>query len=211
MAYNNSIRTKWNSHSRFSIYVDHVFIKFACQSVRGGGLFSCEQSYRSVTLATHFLYSWGLEPMEPSCMLQAHRMVLSYEGSTLPRLISTRSNRLSRNEEFHNLYSSPRIIGTVKSRIIRWAGLVARMGEKRNVYVLLVGRPEGKRPLGRRRRRWVDNINMNFREIGWGGVHWIGLPQDRDQRKAFVNAVMNLRASWNAGKFFSGYTTKPVG
>jgi hypothetical protein len=61
--------------------------------------------------------------------------------------------------------------GMVKSRIIRWAGLVARMGEKRNAYMLLVGRPEEKRPLGRRRRRWLDNINLDFREIEWGGVH----------------------------------------
>jgi hypothetical protein len=68
------------------------------------------------------------------------------------------------------------------------------MGEKRNSYRLLVGKPEGKRPLGRPRRRWVDNIKMDLLEIGWGGVDWIGLAQDRDKWRALVNAVTNLRA-----------------
>jgi hypothetical protein len=67
------------------------------------------------------------------------------------------------------------------------------MGEKSNAYRLFVGKPEGKRPLGRPRRRWVDNINMDLLEIGWGGVDWIGLAQDRDKWRALVNAVMNLR------------------
>jgi hypothetical protein len=67
------------------------------------------------------------------------------------------------------------------------------MGEKRNAYRLLVGKPEGKRPLGRPKRRWVDNIKTDFLEIGWGGVDWIGLAQDRDKWRALVNAVINLR------------------
>jgi hypothetical protein len=67
------------------------------------------------------------------------------------------------------------------------------MGEKRNVYTLLVGKPEGKRPLGRPRRRWVDNIKTDLLEIGWGGVDWIGLGWDRDKWRALVNAIMNLR------------------
>jgi hypothetical protein len=67
------------------------------------------------------------------------------------------------------------------------------MGEKRNAYRLLVGKPEGKRPLGRPRRRWVDNIQMDLLEIGWGGVDWIGLAQDKDKWRALVNVVMNLR------------------
>jgi hypothetical protein len=67
------------------------------------------------------------------------------------------------------------------------------MGEKKNAYRLLVGKPEGKRPLGRQRRRWVDNIRMDLLEIGWGGVDWIGVAQDRDKWRALVNVVMNLR------------------
>jgi hypothetical protein len=75
-------------------------------------------------------------------------------------------------EELHNLYSSPSIIRMIKSRRRRCAGHVARMG-KRNVYKILVGNPEGRRPLGRPRRRWVDSIKMDLREIGWDGVDWI--------------------------------------
>jgi hypothetical protein len=81
----------------------------------------------------------------------------------------------------------------IKSRMMKWAGHVARMGEKTNAYRMLVGNPEGKRPLGRPRRRWVDNIKMDLREIGWDGMNWIDLAQDRDQWRALVNAVMNLR------------------
>jgi hypothetical protein len=81
----------------------------------------------------------------------------------------------------------------MKSRRMRWAGHVAQLGGKRNVYRLLVVKPEGKRPLGRPRCRWVDNIKMNLLEIGWGGVDWIGLAQDRDNWRALVDAVMNLR------------------
>jgi hypothetical protein len=67
------------------------------------------------------------------------------------------------------------------------------MGEKRNAYRILMGNPEGRRPLGRPRRRWVDYIKMDLREIGWDGMDWIDLAQDRDQWRAIVNAVMNLR------------------
>jgi hypothetical protein len=92
-----------------------------------------------------------------------------------------------------NLYYSPSIIRIIKSRRMRWEGHVARMGEKRNVYRLLVGNPGGKRPLGRPRRRWIDNIKMDLSEIGVNVVDWIGLAQDRYRWKALVNAVMNLR------------------
>jgi hypothetical protein len=81
----------------------------------------------------------------------------------------------------------------IKSRRMRWAGHVARMGEKRNAYRILVGKPEGKRPLGRPRRRWVDNIKMVLREIGWDGMDWLDLAQNRDQWRALLNTAMNLR------------------
>jgi hypothetical protein len=81
------------------------------------------------------------------------------------------------NEELRDLYSSPNIIGIIKSRRMRWAGHVARVGEKRNAYRLLVE----KRPVGRPRRRWVDNIRMNLGEVGWGDVGWTGLAKDRNR------------------------------
>jgi hypothetical protein len=96
------------------------------------------------------------------------------------------------NEELHDLYSSPSIIRIIKSRRMRWAGYVARMGEKRNAYRVLVGKTEGKRPLGRPRRRWVD-IRMNLGEVGWGDVDWIGLAKDRNKWRALANSVLNLR------------------
>jgi hypothetical protein len=100
---------------------------------------------------------------------------------------------LREDEELHNLYSSPSIIRIIKSRRMRWAGHVARMEEKRTVYRLLVGKPEGKRPLGRPRRRWIGNIKIDLLERGLNVVHGIGLAQDRYRWRALVNSVMNLR------------------
>jgi hypothetical protein len=97
------------------------------------------------------------------------------------------------NEELHNLYSSPSIIRIIKSRKMKWAGHVARLGEKSNVYRLLVGKPEGRRPLGRPRRRWIDNIKKYLLEIGLSFVDWIGLSQDMCRCRSLVNTVMNLR------------------
>jgi hypothetical protein len=122
-----------------------------------------------------------------------------FENRVLRRIFVPKKDRVTggwrelHNEELHNLYSSPSINRIIKSRRMRWVGHVARMGEKRNVYRLLVGKPEGKRPLGRPRRRWIDNIKMDLLEIGWCGVDWIGLAQDRYRWRALVNAVMNLR------------------
>ena len=81
----------------------------------------------------------------------------------------------------------------IKSRRMGWAGYVARMGEKRGVYRVLVGKSEGKRPLGRPRRRWVDNIRMDLQEVGCGYMDRIGLAQDRARWRTLVSAVMNLR------------------
>jgi ribosomal protein L32E len=96
-------------------------------------------------------------------------------------------------EELHNLYSSPDDIMQIKSCRMRWARRVARVGEERNVYKVLMRKPEGKRPLGKLRRRWEVGIRMTLVEIGWGGVAWIRLAQDRGRWRAVVNAVMDLR------------------
>jgi len=101
--------------------------------------------------------------------------------------------RRLRNEELNDLYSSPNIVRVIKSRRMRWAGHVAHMGEKRGVYRVLVGKPGGKRPLGRPRPRWVDDIRMDIQEMGCGYIDWIGLAQDRDRWRTLVSAVMNLR------------------
>jgi hypothetical protein len=97
------------------------------------------------------------------------------------------------NEGLNNLYSSPNIVRVIKSRRMRWAGHVARRGEERGAYRVLVGKPKGKRPMGRPRRRWVDNIRMGLQEVGCGYVDWIGLAQERDRWRTLVSAVMNLR------------------
>jgi hypothetical protein len=128
-------------------------------------------------------------------------MAQEFENKVLRRIFEPKRDEVTggwrnlHNEELHDLYSSPNtsIIRIIKSRRMRWAGHVVRMGEKRNAYRLFVGKPEGKGPLGRPRYRWVDNIKMDLLEIGWGGVDWIGLAQARDKWRALVNAVMNLR------------------
>jgi hypothetical protein len=97
------------------------------------------------------------------------------------------------NKELHSLYSSSSIIRVIKARRMRLGGHVAHMGEVRGAYNILVGKPEGRKPLGRPRRRWKDNIEMDLRKIGFGDVDWIYLAQDRDRWRALVNTVMSLR------------------
>jgi hypothetical protein len=117
-----------------------------------------------------------------------------FENRVLKRIFGPKRDEMTRewkklhNEELHDLYSSPSIIRIIKWRRMRRAGHVARMGEKRNTYRLLVGTPEGKRPLGRPRRRWVDNIRMDLGEKGWGDV-----TLDRNRLKDLVNSGLNLR------------------
>jgi hypothetical protein len=99
------------------------------------------------------------------------------------------------DEELYGLYSSPSIVSVIKARRMRWVGHVAHMGEVRGAYNILVGKPGGRRPLGRPRRRWEDNIKMDLREIGFGDVDWIHWDQDRDRWRALVNTEMNLGVS----------------
>jgi hypothetical protein len=97
------------------------------------------------------------------------------------------------NDKLHNMYSSPNIVGMIKARWLRWAGHVLRMEEGRGVYRVLVEKTEGKRPLGRPRRRWENNIKTHLREIRIDGANWIQVAHDRVQWRAFVNTVINRR------------------
>jgi hypothetical protein len=116
---------------------------------------------------------------------EEHRLRV-FENGVLRRIFGPKRDevtggwRKQHKKELHNLYSWPSIIRIIKSSRMRWAGHVARMGEKRNVYRLLVRKPQGKSPLGRPRRRWMDNIKMDLVEVGWGGVDWTGVAQDRE-------------------------------
>jgi hypothetical protein len=129
---------------------------------------------------------------------EEHRLRV-FENRVLRRIFGPKRDEVTgewrklHNEELHNLYSSPNIITQIKSRTLRWAGHVARMGEERNVDNVLMGKPERKRPLGRPRRRWEDGIRMDLRETGCGSVDWIQLDQDKDLCRAFINTVMSLR------------------
>jgi hypothetical protein len=134
-----------------------------------------------------------------SLTLREGQRVREFENRVLRRIFGPKKDEVTgewrelHNEELRDFYSSPSIIRIIKSRRMRLARHVARMGEKRNAYRLLVGKPEGKRPLGRPRRGWVDNIWRDLGEVGGGGVDWIGLAQGRNRRRALVNSVLNLR------------------
>jgi len=110
----------------------------------------------------------------------------------------TREWRKLYNEKLNDLYSSPNIFRVIKSRIMRLAGHIARTGERRDVYRVLVGKPEGKRPLGRLRRRWEDNIKVDLLGVGCGGTDWIDVAQDKDSWLALKNRVLNTRVPLNA-------------
>jgi hypothetical protein len=133
-----------------------------------------------------------------SLTLREDHKLRVFENRVLRRIFGPKRNgvtggwRKLHNEELHKLYSSPSIIRIIKLRM-RWEGHVERMGEKRNVYRLLVGKPDGKNSLGRQRRMWKDNIKMDLLDVGLSVVDWIGLAQDRYRWRALVNAVMHLR------------------
>jgi len=130
--------------------------------------------------------------------LREERKLRVFENMVLRRIFGSRRDKVTwewrklHNEELIDLYSSPNIVRAIKSRRMRWAGHVARMGEERGVYRVLLGKPEGRRQLGRPRRRWVDNNKMDLQEVGCGYMDWIGLAQDRDRWRTLVSAVMNL-------------------
>ena len=121
-----------------------------------------------------------------------------FENMVLRRIFRPRRDEVTgewrglHNEGLNDLYSSPNIVRVIKSRRMRWVGHVARMGEERGVYRVLVGKPEGRRPLGRPRRRWADNIRTDLQEVGCVYMDWIGLAQDRDRWRTLMSAVMNL-------------------
>ena len=131
--------------------------------------------------------------------MRQERKLRVFENLVLRRIFRPRRDSVTgewrrlHNEELKDLYSSPNIVRVIKSRRMRWAGHVACMGKERWVHRVLLGKLEGRRPLGRPRRRWVDNIRIDLQEVGCGYMDWIGLAQDGDSWRTLVSAVMNLR------------------
>jgi hypothetical protein len=129
---------------------------------------------------------------------EEHRLRVS-ENRVLRRIFGPKRDEVTggwrklHNEELHGFYSSPIFFRVIKARRMSWAGPVVRMGEVRGAYNILVWKPEGRRLLARRRRRWEDFISIDLRETEFGDVDWIHLAQDRDRWRALVNMVMNLR------------------
>ena len=150
--------------------------------------------YRTIILP---IVLYGCETW--SLKVREERKLRVFENKVLRRIFGPRRDevmgewRRLHNEELNDLYCSPNIVRVIKSRRMRWAGHVARMGEEKGVHRVLVGKPEGKRPLGSPTHRWVDNIMMYLQEVGCGYMDWIGLAQDRDRWRTLVSAVMNLR------------------
>ena len=141
-----------------------------------------------------------------SLTLQEERKLRVFENRVLRRIFGLRRDEVAgewrrlHNEELNDLYSSPNNVQVIKSRRMRWAGHVARMGEERGVYGVLVGKLEGRRPLGRPRRRWADNIRMDLKEVECVYRDWIGLAQDRDRWWTLVCGNEPL-GSVNCGEF----------
>jgi len=141
-----------------------------------------------------------------SLTLREERRLRVFENRVLRRVFGPKRDEVTgewrklNKDEIRDLYSLPNIVRVVKSGRMRWAGHAARMGEKRGVHSVLVGKPEGKRPLGRPRRRWEENIKIVLQEVGGGG-NWMELAHERDRWRSLVNMVMNFRVPQDAGNF----------
>jgi len=175
--------------------IDRVISKFEEQGII---VFSLSKNlkikiYRTIILP---VVLYGCETW--SLTLREERRLRMFENRVLRRVFGSKRDEVKgewkklHNEELRDLYSLPNIVRVVKSRRMRWAGHVARIGEGRGVHRVIVRKPEGKRSLGRPRRRWEDNIKMDLREVGGVG-DWMELAQNRDRWQALVNTVMNLR------------------
>ena len=157
-----------------------------------------EEIKRRINMGNACYYSF--EKILSSRLLSKELKVNTYKTIILPVVLYgcetwSLTLRELHNAELHALYSSPNMIRSLESRRLRWAGHVARMEQSRNAYRVLVGKPERKKPLGRPRRRWEDNIKMDLREVGFDYGEWIDLAEDRDQWRANLRAVMNLRVT----------------
>jgi hypothetical protein len=166
------------------------------QNLLSSGLISKNLKIKIYRITVLSILLYGCETWSLT-LGEAHRLRV-FENRVLKKIFRPKreedgSWKKLHNDDLHNPYSSPNIVRVIKSRRMRWVGHMARRGEGKGVYRVLVGRPEGKRPLGRPRRRWEDNIKIYLREMGIDGSNWIRLAQDRVQGWAFVNTVMNLR------------------
>jgi hypothetical protein len=143
-----------------------------------------------------------------SLTLKGERRLRVFETGVLRRIFWFKGDEVTgewrklHNKELNGLYCSPKTIRVMKPRK-RWAGHVARMGERRGVYSVLVGKPEGKSPLGSPGRRWEDKIKMDLQEVGCGGMEWINMAQNRDRWRSVVQAAMNHRVTQNAGNLLT--------
>ena len=160
--------------------------------------------YRTVILpVVHGCETWLLT-------LREERRLRVSENGVFRRIFGPKRDEVTgefrklKNEDLNDLYSSPSTVRVIKSRRMRWAGHVAHMGERGGVYRVLMGKPKGKSQLGRLRRRWDDNIKIDLQKVGFGGMDWIELAQDRDSWRALVNPEMNLRVPYNSGNFLTG-------
>jgi hypothetical protein len=197
------------------IYQNSIQVEIKSRLMLGNAGCHSVQNFMSSTLLskninitihrTIILYgceTWSLTLRE-ECWLRV------FENRVLGRKFGSKRDEVTKewrelhNEELTDLYSSPNLIQVIKSRRMRLAGYVACTKERRDVYRVLVGKPDEERQLGRPMRRWEDNIKMNIRVVRWWGIYWIDMAQDRDRWWAPVNATVNLRVPLNAGNFLT--------